>query len=575
MGFFVRLTDAIADHQSLLVTGLDPNPEMLQSWSQRRGMAGRSFLSQARHWIKAVIEATAPHVCAYKPSLGFYQALGPVGLDLLREVRELVPLEIPLIIDAKHGDLNSSSALAHYLFRALGADAVTLSPLPGQDIAAPFLLYPDKAVVVTCHSSNPAARVLQHHPNEEDPLYLRIVRETQLWATPEQLLLEVGTSDPAILARVRREAPERFLILRSLWAEEDRLDALLEAGLSQSADGLLLPLPQNLLVEDDMAERAAQLKRRISERREHWLENRQKPAASCSLWRPDRLPALTPAETSATGPSNTGQSNTDPSNTDPSATASPAAGVLAPGATNGSGLAAGAEGPDPLESLIVDLFDIGCLLFGEYVQASGALFNYYIDLRQIISDPNLFHRVLHAYAGQLQGLEFDRIAGIPYGSLPTATGLSLQLHKPLIYPRKEVKAHGARRLIEGDFIEGDVVALVDDILITGGSLLEGITKLESSGLVVRDVVVFIDHGDDPAGQAGASGIGGGSAALQRLEQKGYRCRAVLDIQRITRVLHRHGRLSDAQAAVLGNTNSLSPPEPPGQPAHPGRVRASS
>ena len=147
----------------------------------RRGMAGRSFLSQARHWIKAVIEATAPHVCAYKPSLGFYQALGPVGLDLLREVRELVPLEIPLIIDAKHGDLNSSSALAHYLFRSLGADAVTLSPLPGQDIAAPFLLYPDKAVVVTCHSSNPAARVLQHHPSEEDPLFLRIVRETQLW----------------------------------------------------------------------------------------------------------------------------------------------------------------------------------------------------------------------------------------------------------------------------------------------------------------------------------------------------------------------------------------------------------
>ncbi len=553
MGFFVRLTDAIADHQSLLVTGLDPNPEMLQSWSQRRGMAGRSFLSQARHWIKAVIEATAPHVCAYKPSLGFYQALGPVGLDLLREVRELVPLEIPLIIDAKHGDLNSSSALAHYLFRSLGADAVTLSPLPGQDIAAPFLLYPDKAVVVTCHSSNPAARVLQHHPNEEDPLYLRIVRETQLWATPEQLLLEVGTSDPAILARVRREAPERFLILRSLWAEEDRLDALLEAGLSQSADGLLLPLPQNLLVEDDMAERAAQLKRRISERREHWLENHQRPAAaSCSLWLPDLVAEAAAAATAAPA---TGE----PTAPGPPPGAAPADAASAAPAPNGSPTAAdrpqasGAPGEpaDPLESLIVDLFDIGCLLFGDYVQASGALFNYYIDLRQIISDPNLFHRVLHAYAGQLQGLEFDRIAGIPYGSLPTATGLSLQLHKPLIYPRKEVKAHGARRLIEGDFEEGDVVALVDDILITGGSLLEGIAKLESSGLVVRDVVVFIDHGDDQLSGAAGSGGRAGSAALQRLEQKGYRCRAVLDIQRITRVLHRHGRLSDDQAAVLG------------------------
>jgi len=597
LGFFVRLTDAIADHQSLLVTGLDPNPEMLQSWSQRRGMAGRSFLSQARHWIKAVIEATAPHVCAYKPSLGFYQALGPVGLDLLREVRELVPLEIPLIIDAKHGDLNSSSALAHYLFRSLGADAVTLSPLPGQDIAAPFLLYPDKAVVVTCHSSNPAARVLQHHPNEEDPLYLRIVRETQLWATPEQLLLEVGTSDPAILARVRREAPERFLILRSLWAEEDRLDALLEAGLSQSADGLLLPLPQNLLVEDDMAQRAAQLKQRISERRDHWLENHQRPAAaSCSLWLPDRVgetgawetaaaePAAAAPAPAAGEPASPGPAPADTARAD---TARAAATLNGATTTAASAPATGAppQPSDPLESLIVDLFDIGCLLFGDYVQASGALFNYYIDLRQIISDPNLFHRVLHAYAGQLKGLEFDRIAGIPYGSLPTATGLSLQLHKPLIYPRKEVKAHGARRLIEGDFEEGDVVALVDDILITGGSLLEGIAKLESSGLVVRDVVVFIDHGDEQLSQTVGAGAAAavpagrpGSAALQRLEQKGYRCRAVLDIHRITRVLHRHGRLSDAQAAVLG-APALSPRSDtannPDRPDQVDRVLASS
>jgi uridine monophosphate synthetase len=193
-----------------------------------------------------------------------------------------------------------------------------------------------------------------------------------------------------------------------------------------------------------------------------------------------------------------------------------------------------------MDQLILDLFDIGCLLFGDYVQASGAVFNYYIDLRQIISDPNLFHRVLHAYATLLEKLHFDRIAGIPYGALPTATGLSLQLHKPLIYPRKEVKAHGARRLIEGDFVEGDRVVVVDDILITGGSVLEGIGKLESSGLVVENVVVFIDHG----GAADRS-------ARQRLEQAGYRCHAVLDIRRITAVLHRAGRLNNAQAAVLG------------------------
>ena len=509
MGFFIQLTDAITERQSLLVTGLDPNPEMLQSWAHRRGMGGRSFLSQARHWIKAVIEATADHVCAYKPSLGFYQALGPVGLELLREVRELVPLDIPLIVDAKHGDLNSSSALASYLFRDLGADAVTLSPLAGQDIAAPFLLYPEKAVVVTCHSSNPAARILQHHPSESDPLYIRIVQECQRWGTPDQLLLEVGTSDPAVLARVRQEAPERFLILRSLWGEEDRLDALLEAGLSPAADGLLLPLPQNLLVEDDMAERAERLKRRIGERRDRWLERRPREGEACSLWLPEpRGGAVGAASPPATKP--------------------------------GTGPGQATAEANAMDQLILDLFDIGCLLFGDYVQASGAVFNYYIDLRQIISDPNLFHRVLHAYATLLETMHFDRIAGIPYGALPTATGLSLQLHKPLIYPRKEVKAHGARRLIEGDFVEGDRVVVVDDILITGGSVLEGIGKLESSGLVVENVVVFIDHG----GAADRS-------ARQRLEQAGYRCHAVLDIHRITAVLHRAGRLSHAQAAVLG------------------------
>ena len=491
MGFFVQLTEAIAERQSLLMTGLDPNPEMLQSWAQRRGMGNRSFLSQARHWIKAVVEETSPHVCAIKASLGFYQALGPLGLELLLEVRDLVPRDLPLIIDAKHGDLNSSTALAHYLFKDLGVDAVTLSPMAGHDIAAPFLLYRDKAVVITCRSSNPAAKRIQYHPNADDPLFLQIVRESQLWGTPDQVLLEVGTSDPKVLSQVRQAAPERVLMLRSIWSEEERVDGLLEAGLSHSADGLLIPMPQNLLVEDDLAEQAAALKERINRRRTSWMEqHRSEEAETCDLWLADQ--------------------------TDSPSTA------------------------DPMAALIVELFDIGCLLFGEYVQASGAVFNYYIDLRQIISDPNLFHRVLHGYAQRMEGLQFDRIAGIPYGALPTATGLALQLHKPLIYPREEVKAHGARRLIEGDFQEGDRVVVVDDILISGGSVLEGIAKLERSGLEVNDVVVFIDHG----GKRDQS-------ARERLKAKGYDFHAVMDIEQITKALLAAGRLTAEQAKVLG------------------------
>ena len=117
MAFFTAFTEAIASRQSLFVAGLDPNLEMLRHWTSSRNLSGRSLLSQARAWYKAVIEATADHMCAYKPSLGFYQAMGSAGLELLMEVRELLPPDLPLIIDSKHGDLNSASAMASYVFR--------------------------------------------------------------------------------------------------------------------------------------------------------------------------------------------------------------------------------------------------------------------------------------------------------------------------------------------------------------------------------------------------------------------------------------------------------------------------
>ena len=506
MGFFTALTEAMTSRSSLLVTGLDPNPEMLRSWATSRGLGGSSLLSQARSWCKSVIESTADHVCAYKPSLGFYQAMGAAGVELMVEVRELLPHDLPLIIDIKHGDLNSSSAIASYLFQTLQADAVTLNPIAGQDIAAPFLLYPGKGVVINCHSSNPAAKVLQHYPNENEPFYLQVVRESQRWGTVDQLLLEVGTSDPDILKRVRQAAPERFVMLRSLWGEEGNLQRLLESGLNQAGDGLLLPLPQSLLNESDINGQTAALKTRINAIREEHISTQldilsQQPTEQCRIW---------------------------PHNNQANATEQTKIEQIAI--------------EKDLRELVIDLFDIKCLLFGEFEQASGAIFNYYVDLRQIISDPALFHRVLDCYAQVLRTLKFDRIAGIPYGSLPTATGLSLQLHKPLIYPRKEVKAHGTRRLVEGEFNEGETVAVVDDILITGGSVLEGIAKLESSGLKVNDVVVFLDHG----------GLQD-TRAKERLNDKGLNIQAVLSLETISEVLEGAKRISASQAEDLRGT----------------------
>jgi uridine monophosphate synthetase len=184
----------------------------------------------------------------------------------------------------------------------------------------------------------------------------------------------------------------------------------------------------------------------------------------------------------------------------------------------------------PQQNLILQLFDVGCILFGEFVQASGAVFPYYIDLRTIISNPQLFQQVLNAYAEILETLQFDRIAGIPYGSLPTATGLALQLNHPMIFPRKEVKAHGTRRMVEGHYEPGETAVVVDDILISGKSAMEGAGKLSLLASGAGYCCVFRPR----------------TGRKDRLRQNGYRAHSVLSISEITQTLYQTARIDEGQ-----------------------------
>jgi uridine monophosphate synthetase len=367
MSFFEKLTSTVDTNQSLLVLALDANPEMMPNFSN---------LSKLADGLKQIIEQSTDLVCAYKPNLGFYQALGGEGLMLLEQVLGYIPPSIPIILDAKHGDLNSSSVLAETIFRKWQVDAVTLTPYAGQDQATPFLVYPDRGVFVLCHTSNPGARALQEYPTADNPFFLQVVREAQTWGSPEQLFLEVGTTNPEIINKVRQVAPERWILLRSIWAQGNNLRELLQGGLNSNREGILVPIPQDFLRQDNLRNLLQNLNSEINKVRDE-LPNQDN---TCSLW---------------------------------------TANVCLLNA-------------HPHQELILQLYDIGCLLFGEYVQASGATFSYYVDLRKIISNPQIFHQVLQAYAEILKTLKFDRIAGLPYGSLPTATGLSLLLNYPML-----------------------------------------------------------------------------------------------------------------------------------------------
>ncbi|MEB3336179.1 MAG: bifunctional orotidine-5'-phosphate decarboxylase/orotate phosphoribosyltransferase [Leptolyngbyaceae bacterium] len=478
MNFLDRLQGAIARNQSLLCLGLDPNPEMLPD-RYNHGASPENLLEGLSAWLCWIIAETADLVCAYKPTLGFYTALGAPGLELLQQVLAAIPPHIPVILDAKHSDLNTSTLFAQTVFNAWQVDAVTLSPYAGQDEVIPFLVYPDKAVFVLCHTSNPAATALQEYPTPESPFYLQVVKQAKTWGTPAQLALEVGTTAPEVLTRIRTLAPERFILARSIWAEGSNLSSLLAAGLDANSSGLLVPVPQDLLGHAHPTDPIQSLRQEINQIRDQVATS----GATCDLWLPN----------------------------------------------------IGLSGKKPHQELILQLYEIGCLTFGTYVQASGATFPYYIDLRTIISNPQIFHKILNAYAEILKDLQFDRIAGIPYGSLPTATGLALHLHYPMIFPRKEVKAHGTRRLVEGHFQPGETVVVVDDILISGKSAIEGAEKLQSVGLKVKDIVVFIDH---------EQGV------RDRLRERGYCSHAVLKISEIAETLYETNRITEPEFKSL-------------------------
>lgn len=470
MNFFDKLSKAIAQNQSLLFVGLDPNPEMMPA-----RYVSDDIIRGLWDWLQFIIAETADQACVYKPTLGFYQALGVSGLELLQKTLAAIPAHIPVILDAKHSDLNTSTIFARTVFTEWNVDAITLTAYAGQDNVAPFLVYPGKAVFVLCCTSNLAAEALQQYPTAETPFYLQVVKESKNWGTPEQLGLEVGTTKPDILARIRADAPERIIMARSIWAEGGNLNQILAAGLNNNGDGLLIPVPQDMLSSTELSQELRSLNAQINQIKTEIIQD----GSSCSLWLPDVC----------------------------------------------------FLNQHPQQDLILQLYDIGCIIFGNFVQASGATFPYYVDLRKIISNPQVFNQVLSAYEEILLNLKFDRIAGIPYGSLPTATGLSLRLQCPMIFPRKEVKAHGTRRLIEGDFHPGETVAVVDDILISGKSVMEGAGKLKSAGLNVEDIVVFIDHEE---------------GVKDRLRENGYRAHAVLTLSEITQTLYQAGRINDEQ-----------------------------
>jgi uridine monophosphate synthetase len=441
--FFERITSRVQTAGSLLCVGLDTHPEFLATPSA----------ASARDFCLNLIEATADLACAFKPNSAFFEVFGAPGWTALGDVIAAVPDQIPVILDAKRGDISSTSRYyARAVFQQLRADAVTVSPYLGHDSIEPFLEDSALGVFLLCKTSNPDSVEVQMLGSADEPVYLSVARLAEKWNERNNVGLVVGATDPVAIAQVREAVPDLWILAPGVGPQGADPKAALEAGLWADGLGMLLPVSRSLAAASDPREVARRFKDSINHIRASSTFPPKRPKKSAS-----------PAKQSS-----------EPTTDIP---------------------------PDLADALL----DAGCVKFGDFELKSGDRSPIYFDLRLLTGHPELLSRVADAFAPILKKLTFDRLAAVPYAGLPIATAIALRLGQPLIYPRKEAKEYGTGATVEGGFHPGETVVLIDDLVTNAGSKVEAVDTLTAVGLKVRDVVVLIDR--EAGGQKALAEVG--------------------------------------------------------------------
>ncbi len=454
MSFFGRLTKRVQEIDSLLCVGLDPHRDDLDA----------PTVGAVKEFCHRIIEATAESAAAFKPNIAFFEAFGAEGISALQDVIQSIPDEIPIILDAKRGDIASTAqAYARAAFQQLGADAITINPYLGHDAVSPFLDDAERGVFLLCKTSNPGAADLQdllvidqnaeHGKVSGYLLYEEVALLAKEWNIKDNLGLVVGATQPEALRRVRLLAPEMWILTPGVGVQGGDLATAMAAGLRSDGLGMLIPISRGISQAPDPKKAAVEIQKQIHQQRKE-------------------IQAL------------------------PMRTAQPSVSL---------------KFSKDFVQLADGLLEAGCLKFRQFTLKSGIISPIYIDLRLLVSFPKLLEQVGRAYLPILYKLSFDRLAGLPYAALPIATVISLQGGWPLIYPRKEVKTYGTKAEIEGNFKERERIVVIDDLATTGESKFESIDKLTSAGMKVEDIVVLIDRQ---------------SGAFEALAKAGYKLHAV-------------------------------------------------
>ena len=249
--FIDRLDNAARRSRSLVCVGLDVDPALMP-------------IADIGAFNRAIVDATRDLVCAYKPNIAFYEALGLEGLEALRDtaayIRKAAP-DVVLLCDAKRGDIDSTSTrYAEALFGYWDFDAVTVNGYMGGESLSPFFEYAGKGVFVVCRSSNPGAQEFQDAVVQTEygrmPLFESMAMRSAEWNVNGNLGLVVGATSPDQLRTVRRRCPGVPILIPGVGAQGGELEASVKNGIDLAANrpsaspGILINSARGIIYAD-------------------------------------------------------------------------------------------------------------------------------------------------------------------------------------------------------------------------------------------------------------------------------------------------------------------------------------
>lgn len=235
-GYLQKLKDAQDRNNSWLCVGLDPLPDSLPLEAVTR------WDEPLLPFNKAIIDATADLVCAYKPNLGFYLQWGAAGVIALERTIAYIPKHIPVILDAKIGDIgHTQAAWGRGVFDVWGADAVTVNPYVGREAVMPLVDgRPDKAVYILARTSNPGAVAFQGELADDNSLAASVMRESPTWEAIQpggvgHRGFVIGATVPQEMAAARDLAPAANFLIPGVGAQGGDLETAVRFGPDQVA----------------------------------------------------------------------------------------------------------------------------------------------------------------------------------------------------------------------------------------------------------------------------------------------------------------------------------------------------